>query len=179
MTINSKQKGATEVWKPVVGYEGLYEVSNLGRVKSLPKYNYKTERIMKLNRNKRDGRYSVILCKSPTEHKRIHIHRIVAQAFVENPKGYDEINHIDENPANNNASNLEWCDRKYNMNYGKMRKMYDSMKRPIRAFNEDASQDFDGFSDAEKLGYKRYKVVYAIEHGTKAYGYRWEYINEH
>lgn len=168
-----------EIWKPVVGYEGMYEVSNLGRVKSLPKYNYKTERIMKQNRNKRDGRCSVILCKSPTAHKRINIHRMVAIAFVDNPNGYTEINHIDEDPSNNRADNLEWCSRDYNMHYGKMPEFYESLKTPIKASTEDWSVVFAGFADAEKSGYMRHKIIYAMKQGIKAYGCRWEYVNEH
>jgi len=119
--INSKQKSESEkeIWKPVVGYEGLYEVSNLGRIKSLPKYHYKDSKILNPTLNKKQKRYSVLLCKNSKHRKRINIHRLVALAFVPNPKPniYTEVNHKDENPKNNRADNLEWCDRWYNMHY--------------------------------------------------------------
>lgn len=111
-----------EIWKPVVGYEGLYEVSNLGRIKSLPKYHYKTSKILKPTLHKKQKRYSVLLTKDSKNRKRIYVHKLVALAFVPNPNPsiYNEINHKDENPQNNKADNLEWCDRWYNMHYNNL-----------------------------------------------------------
>lgn len=103
-----------EIWKPVVGYEGLYEVSNWGRVKSIK---FGKEIILKQSKNKKTGRLHVVLCKNGIL-KTYSVHRLVAEAFIDNPNNYKEVNHKDENPQNNVVSNLEWCDAKYNCNYG-------------------------------------------------------------
>ena len=112
-----------EEWRPVVGYEGLYEVSNMGRVKSVERivrcnrgYRTVSERILKGNKNI-DGYLQVELCQDG-KMKPCTIHRLVAQAFLDNSEGYKEINHKDEDKTNNCVENLEWCDRLYNANYG-------------------------------------------------------------
>lgn len=114
-----------EIWKPIEGYENLYEISNMGRVKSLPKkYSHpkdKIGRIMRLNLNKKNNRIGVILSKNGIQ-KRYLVHRLVAMAFIENPNNYLEINHKDEDPTNNKASNLEWCNHRYNMLYSNIPK---------------------------------------------------------
>lgn len=108
-----------EIWKDIVGYEGLYQVSNLGRIKSLARIDTlghkRKEHIMAIRTNKR-GYQAVNLFKGKEyTHK---IHRLVALAFIPNPHNYPMINHKDENPSNNCVNNLEWCDAKYNSNYG-------------------------------------------------------------
>ena len=102
-----------EIWKDVVGYEGLYQVSNLGNVKSL---NWRGHGVCKnlTPKLQNSGRYAVQLAQGGKT-KYFLIHRIVATAFIPNPHGFNEINHIDENPLNNCASNLEWCDHLYNV----------------------------------------------------------------
>ena len=106
-----------EKWENIVGYEGKYQISNLGRVKSLKdRYRYR-ERILKPSTNKR-GYKKVVLVKVGEKRKTFLVHRLVAEAFIPNPNNYSEVNHKDENPSNNNVDNLEWCTRKYNINYG-------------------------------------------------------------
>lgn len=101
-----------EVWKSVQGYEGYYEISNLGRVRST---SYKGVRILKPAKMK-NGYLNVILCVN--QHK-VHknIHRLVAEAFIPNPNNYIAVNHKDENKENNEVSNLEWCSEEYNNRY--------------------------------------------------------------
>lgn len=102
-----------EIWKDIAGYDGVYQVSNMGRVKS---FNKGKERILK--QGKSGKKYlQVCLCKD-NKHKWIKIHRLVAEAFLENPNNLPCINHKDENPSNNNVQNLEWCDMAYNNSYG-------------------------------------------------------------
>lgn len=113
-------ENTVEIWKPVVGYEGLYECSNMGRVKSLDRIDCRNHFIKGkiISLNKRKGEYlSVSLCKNG-KIKTVSVHRIVAQAFIPNPNNLPMINHKDENPSNNCVDNLEWCDAKYNMNWG-------------------------------------------------------------
>lgn len=103
---------AIPVWRAVKGYEGLYAVSNTGQVKSLFRY----KKVLKPNITKR-GYCSVELFKEGKSKRKL-IHRLVAEAFVPNEYNLPQVNHIDENPTNNSADNLEWCTAKYNMNYG-------------------------------------------------------------
>lgn len=105
-----------EQWKPIVGYEGLYEVSNLGRVKSLNYNHTGVEKIMR-QQKERNGYLRVGLYRDG-KHKIFLVHRLVATAFIPNPIGFNEINHINEDKANNCVENIEWCDCKYNNNYG-------------------------------------------------------------
>lgn len=101
-----------ETWRDVENYEGHYQVSDKGRVR-----NVMTGKILKALLNK--GYLQVTLYKKG-EGKQYLVHRLVAQAFVfnPNPQEYDQVNHKSENKTDNCSENLEWCDRKYNINYG-------------------------------------------------------------
>ena len=100
-----------EIWKDVKGYEGLYQVSNLGRVKRV-----ETDRILKPLKHTK-GYYRVDLSKNGSQSKKF-IHRLVAQVFIPNPDNKSQVNHIDENKTNNLVSNLEWMTAKENLNHG-------------------------------------------------------------
>lgn len=102
-----------EIWKDIEGYEGCYQVSNFGRVKSLM---YGKEKILKLEKTNKCY-FRVALCKNGKV-KRYFVHILVCKAFLPNPDNLPFVNHKDENQSNNFANNLEWCDRKYNNNYG-------------------------------------------------------------
>lgn len=112
-----------EIWRDIPEYEGYYQVSNLGNVKSLSRYvkgnigqpKIIYERILKPVIR---GKYlSVRLCKFHKT-KSYNIHRLVAISFLENKYNYPCINHKDENKLNNNVNNLEWCSYSYNIHYG-------------------------------------------------------------
>ena len=108
-----------EVWKDIEGYEGLYQVSNFGRVKSLPNTAHKNEIILKPSIT--NGYYSVALNKFGKQ-KRIYIHRLVAKSFIPNPYDLPKVGHKDENNfktgdgCNNCVDNLEWCTQEENSN---------------------------------------------------------------
>lgn len=107
-----------EIWKDIEGYEGLYMVSNLGRVKSLNYNRTGKEKILKPQKNSK-GRFQVSLCKNRKQVKR-QVHSLVLESFVPNPdpENLTECNHKDENPENCIVSNLEWISHKNNINYG-------------------------------------------------------------
>ena len=100
------------IWKPVVGYEGLYEVSNTGLVRSLNKLKGRILTPIK----KKNGYLSICLYKNSKQVTKL-IHRMVAEAFIPNPDNLEMVNHKDEDRTNNNVDNLEWCTRAYNQIY--------------------------------------------------------------
>lgn len=102
-----------EIWKDIEDFEGIYQISSFGRVKSFKKCK---ERILKPG-VAGGGYLFVHLCKDG-KIKEMKIHRLVAKAFIPNPDKLPCVNHLDENKQNNFVSNLEWCDVKYNVNYG-------------------------------------------------------------
>lgn len=122
-------KSNNELWKPISGYEGYYEVSNFGKVKSLSRVvkavshnkiiTRKTpEKCLKPILTGKDNAYlTVTLCKEG-KCKPILLHRLVAEAFLPNPDNLPCVNHKDENPKNNCVDNLEWCTYAYNNSYG-------------------------------------------------------------
>lgn len=112
-----------EVWKDIQEYEGLYQVSNLGRVRHLPytiKWGGKLEHrpLKESNQHKSTGGYCIVVLSKNSKSKKFLVHRLVAKAFIPNPDNLPEVNHIDEDNTNNKVNNLGWCDRKYNVNYG-------------------------------------------------------------
>lgn len=101
-----------EIWKDIEGYEGLYQVSNQGRVRS---YKSGKETILK-NTIRGDGYQFVSLCNK-SKPKQAYIHKLVAQYFIPNPNNLPIVNHKDCNPSNNSIENLEWCSYSYNNSY--------------------------------------------------------------
>lgn len=99
-----------EIWEYIKGYEGLYKVSNLGRIKSFVKINP----IIRRQKNKR-GNYKEVNLKKNNQYKYFTVHRLVCNQFLPNPENKPSINHIDCNTENNRLSNLEWCTAKENM----------------------------------------------------------------
>lgn len=101
-----------EIWKDIVGFEGLYQVSNLGNVKSLKG---KEPKILKGHKDTKG--YLQVELRKDNKRNISCIHRLVAKEFLEKPKGKDQINHIDGNKLNNNVDNLEWCTCKENIKH--------------------------------------------------------------
>lgn len=105
-----------EIWKDVVGYEGLYKVSTYGRV-----YSCRKNMLLSTPTNRKKGYVDIVLFKNGRK-KTEKVHRLVAKAFLPNPYNYPIINHKDENPSNNRVDNLEWCTNDYNLMYGNAKK---------------------------------------------------------
>lgn len=123
-----------EIWKPIPGWEGFYEISNLGQVKAL---NYKCLGVVKIIKQSTSCYgYKVVGLSKKGKTKQCFVHRLVALAFVPNPCQYPIVNHKDENKVNNNAENLEWCTNKYNLSYGTARERMVRNKRK-RVFQYD------------------------------------------
>lgn len=121
----------TELWRDIIGYEGLYQVSNYGRVRSISFRNQYCEktRIKILNQHDNGRGYlRVALTKNAkVRHKRVH--RLVAEVFLFNPAGLIEINHINFNTYDNNVDNLEWISHEDNVKYSKDNGRYKNNRR--------------------------------------------------
>lgn len=133
-----------EIWKDIEGYEGLYQVSNLGRVKSLPRFRNNqfngSEIIMKPHFI--NGYLNIMLVKDGIK-KRFFVHRLVACAFIPNPYNLPFVNHKDENKENNCVDNLEWCTAKYNSNYGnRNKKMLESRNKNGGSWSEKCVEQY-------------------------------------
>lgn len=191
-------KGETmeeEIWKPVKGYEGLYEVSSHGNVRSLSKC-YKCSkggihripgRMLKLNKNSRG--YFIVRLYNNTHGKTYRVNRLVAIAFLPNPNGYKVVNHKDENKTNNTVENLEWCDHKYNVNFGtgvqRMKENHinhQSLSKRVAQFSLDGIliKVYPSAHEAERALNKKFAQVdicLCCRGGrNSAYGYKWQYI---
>lgn len=138
-----------EIWKDIAGYCGLYEVSNLGRVCALQKtkrgrngFTHTSKaKVLKGHVNK-FGYIKVILTKNG-ERKDFLVHRLVADAFIDNPLDKPCINHKDENKTNNVVDNLEWCDTNYNLNYGTRNERISKSKlKPIVIIDNNGEETF-------------------------------------
>lgn len=135
-----------EIWKDIEGYEGLYQVSNLGRVKSLKRLHTK-ERIISHFLN--HGGYARVNLWKDNKSKKYSVHRLVAEAFVPNPDRKPQVNHIDENKQNNHADNLEWCTQLENHNHGTINERISKSltnhirkSKPVSAFDDEGNLIF-------------------------------------
>lgn len=147
-----------EIWKDITGYEGLYKVSNLGRVKSL---NYRrTGKEHLLSQVLCSGYLHVGLSKNG-KFKIFKVHRLVSQAFIDNPNNLPFVNHLDENKLNNKVNNLEWCSCEYNNNYGtRISRALESLnlrncknaERPVLQFTKDGKfvNEYRSLHEAER-----------------------------
>lgn len=170
-----------EIWKDIQGYEGKYQISNLGRVKSLGNSKTKKEKILAQTTDS-FGYCKVGLYKDGKK-KTVKVHRLVADAFIENKNSLPIINHKDENPSNNEATNLEWCDHTYNNNYGtRNERMSQSninnpkRSKPILCVETD-TRYVSVHEASRKLNINYGNLCRALKYKEKTCGgYHWDYI---
>ena len=175
LDIQLKKLEKTEFWKDIEGYEGLYQISSFGRVKSLSNDKARKEKI-KIPESTRGGYKLVNLWKNG-EQKGFLVHRLVASAFLPNPNNYPCINHKDENKSNNCLENLEWCTVKYNINYGtrtekcsKKVEQYDLKGKLIKTWKSLMEIQ-------RQLGYAIGNISNCCNgKRSTAYGYTWQYV---
>lgn len=181
----------TEIWRDIKDYEGLYQVSNWGRVKSLW---FGKEKVLQPLK-KTDGYLQVHLCKDGKQ-KTFLIHRLVTSAFLDNPDNLPEVNHKDEVKTNNfvgtpennfRDGNLEWCDRKYNNNYGTRNerdsktKINGKWSKPVLQFTLDGEfvREWPSMMEAQRNGFKHPKISLCCQGKKPQYkGFKWEYKKE-
>ena len=124
-------KDTREIWRPIIidgiNYTELYEVSNLGRVKSL---NYNKTGESKILKPAPSKGYLTVVLSSQGVKRTYKVHRLVATMFLPNPRHLPQVNHVDEVKTNNCADNLEWCNNKYNHDYGnRNKKVSDTLRK--------------------------------------------------
>lgn len=188
----------TEQWKPVSGYEGIYEVSNLGRVRSIEhkaRHRSRSGREFQVTYKGRirkqvcnENGYMIVMVKKNSKNRALKVHRLVAKAFIPNPDNLPFINHRDENPGNNRAENLEWCTHVYNVRYGTaiMRIRDTQLQRANAVLQLDTSGNVIGkFLSLERaadaMGCSTQLIKRVCDnkpHCHTAKGYRWRWADK-
>lgn len=173
-----------EIWRDIKGYEGLYQVSNYGRVKSLNYNHTKKEGIMKAALD--GGGYLHLRLHKNGKRKNFFVHRLVADAFLPNPDNFPIVNHKNEKPSDNRVENLEWCDVKYNNNYGTRNERISKTQingkksKPVLQFTLDGTfvREWPSTHEAGRNGFKQAHVSACCRGNTrlKTYkGFIWKY----
>lgn len=181
-----------EIWKDIEGYSGKYQVSNQGNVRSFSRWS--NGKILKGGKCGNPGpyRFVALVGEGRKDIKNCYIHRLVAEAFLENPNNYSEVNHKDGNTLNNVAENLEWCTHYYNMHHAfenglidhslQRGKLHPSAKPIVqKTLTGEVVREWDCAQDAEReKGYLASSICNCCNHRKSyktAYGFVWEYKN--
>lgn len=190
-----------EEWRNIIGFEGLYQVSNLGRLRSVDRkiwnpgkncYRNQHGKILNLSLDK--GGYLRVTLSKEGKIKQYLVHRLVAMTFIPNPDNLPQINHIDECKTNNSVINLEWCDNEYNCNYGNHNNnISETQSISIAQYELDGTfiRNWKSSREVENiLGYSNVNILRCCNGGfysksrqkfvnvKQAYGYKWRKINE-
>lgn len=178
-----------EIWKDVVGYEGYYQVSNLGNVRSIDRHvkgnGLTAEKQLKkgkmLKQFLKQGSWSVTLRKEGT-YKFKYTYRLVAEAFIPNPNNLPLVNHIDEDRTNPRVDNLEWCDYSYNITYnGASKRAGKSRNKKVIQYDKEMNEiaRYDSIGDAAKAVGAHQQNISQSCSGKQGYcrGFIWKYAN--
>ena len=159
-----------EEWRDIPNYEGLYQISNLGRIKSLRSGK---EKILK---PQFDGRYYHVILFKDKMHRQRNVHRLVAETFIPNPNKFPQVNHKNEIKTDNKVENLEWCTSKYNLNYGttQERRIF-AQQKPIICV-ETGKQYESAINAGKQLGICHKHICDCCKGRRKTTGgYHWKY----
>lgn len=179
-----------EIWRPIKDYDGLYEVSNLGRVRSVERIETLSDGRKHLHKGKilkpAKGTGGYLICKlyKNSKHKTITVHRLVAKAFIPNPDNLPQVNHRDENKRNNCVSNLEWCSCKYNINYGTgIQRSTEKRSKSVLQLDINTGRviyEYPSLMEVvRKLNISQSRISDCCRGKRKtAYGYKWKYKKE-
>lgn len=173
-----------EIWKDIPGYEGMYQVSNLGNIRGVDRYvkqmhgglQFKKGQLLRQKKNNRG--YKIIILTKYHKQKTFTIHRLVAMAFIPNPQQLPEINHIDCDKTNNRVENLEWCDRNQNLNHGERKKLHDkAVSKAVCQYDLEGNFIHEWSSIAEAQNELKIGNISNACSGKykKAGGYIWKY----
>ena len=167
-------------WKPIKDFDG-YFINELGEVKSTRAYKGTKEKILKSSKNQQ-GYKTISMIKDGKVYTKT-LHRLLAITYIPNPNNYPCINHIDGNILNNSLDNLEWCTYGYNEKEAYRLGLKQSRIKRKKVIQIDKNNNivatFDSLNSVKKLGYSVGNIgEVCIKHRKRAYGYRWEYVNE-
>lgn len=181
-----------EIWKPIPGFEGYYEASNLGRIRGVDRVverqrhaplNIKGKILTQFSKPGKGtkDRFQVNMCKNGKAYSKL-VSRLVASAFLPNPNNYEQVNHKDENPANNNVDNLEWCTNEYNHNYGtRNQRQAEKLMKPVNMYtlNHDFIKQYNNIkSAAEDIDGDPSAITKVCKGKNKTHkNYLFEYVN--
>lgn len=175
----------TEIWKDVVGYEGVYKVSNFGFVKSLARETIsKDGKRMPIKEKILVGasiRYKFVLLYKDNKsiRKTRSIHRIVAMAFIPNPKNLAQVNHIDGDRYNNNVENLEWCDAFHNMQHCYRLGLRKTMRSgETKVWNPNTGESFQSIRKLSEHLNIKYQTLYSKITGPQKNDTGFEYMDK-
>lgn len=175
-----------EIWKNIKDFEGYYQVSNKGRIRSVERVEELGEAAIMKSRLRREkimtpadkgnGYLFVRLCNNGSQ-KNYYVHRLVAEAFLPNPLNHPQINHKDENRKNNNVDNLEWCTCEYNLNYGTHNAKI-SRKVAQLTMEGDLVAMFNSTREAEKITGVNSGSISRCCNGKyeHSHGYKWKFL---